>query len=288
VIEFVDKSKRSVELTLWAELAEEFEGQVGDVVIIKNARVNDFQSYKSLNFASSLSSMELNPDIDIAKELKKWFAVNAETLASETKSISSGARGPSGPSLPATFGNYAELKEAIISTNDNKKGIVMRIPSTVSWFKRDDQAPLFYKAVPNDRYKVVENTLDPSNGKAWYSPATKKYYDSYTPRFILTVSGTDFSGSQILNCFDDYGKSLLGCEASDVEHLKIHDTAKLELVFEQALFQRKILKVRAQEEGQGDELKIQYVICGVENFDFAKESKTLLEKIHQLKSKKID
>jgi len=231
-----------------------------------------------------LSDLELNPDIDISKELKKWYIANADTLSSETKSISSGPRNNTGASIAASFGNYAELKEAIMNNND-KKGVVMRIPSTITWFKRDDQAPLFYKSVPNERFKVVENLNDPSNGKPWYCPANHQYYDSYTPRFILTVSGSDFSGSQILNCFDDFGKSLLGCEASDIEHIKLRDPARLELVFEQALFQRKVLKVRAKEESQGDEQKIQYVICGAENLDFAKESRTLLELIRKLQSK---
>jgi len=275
----IDKSKRSVELTLWGEMAEDFEAKISDVIVIKNARINDFQGNKSLNFGT-LSTIEINPEMEMVQELKTWYKQNADSLPFETKSISIGTGGGSAIGQ----GNYAELKAAALSNMDNKKGFYLKIPSTIMWFKRDDQAPLFYKAAPTDRFKVIENTVDPGNGKPWFCPANGQFYASYIPRFILNLSGADFTGSQIINCFDDCGNLLLGCEATDVEHLKLHDPSKLELVFEQALFQRKILKLRAKEESGGDDQKIQYIIYGVETLDFAKESKYLIEKIRQMQN----
>jgi len=210
------------------------------------------------------------------------YAQNADTLSSQAKSISSGGmyRSTVPSNTTGPIGTYADLKSSVLDNND-KKGVVLRIPSTIMWFKRDDQAPLYYKSAPNERHKVVENTTDPGNGKPWYCPGLNQYFDTYTLRFILTLSGCDFSGSEILSCFDDYGKALLGCEASDVEKLKIHDPSKLDLVFDQALFQRKILKIRAKEEPYGAEQKVKHIISGVETLDYAKESKYLIEKIRQ-------
>jgi replication factor A1 len=279
-VELIDRSKRAVELTLWGEMAEDFTANRADIITIKNARVNDFQGFKSLNFASSLSSIEINPDMDVAHELKTWYKQNADNIHIEAKSISSGGGGVNNV---CPMGNYAELRQGALSNNNDKKGFILRVPSTIMWFKRDDQAPLYYKAVPNDRYKVVENTIDPGNGKLWYCNQLDQFFDTYTPRFILALSGSDFTGSQILACFDDCGSLLLGCDASAVEHLKIHDPPKLELLFEQALFQRKIIKIRAKEE-MGDEQKIQYIIYGVEPLDFVKESKNLIEKIRQMQN----
>jgi replication factor A1 len=276
-IDLTDRSKRSVELTLWANMAEEFEGDIGDVVVAKNVRVNDFQGNKSLNFATNLSVLEINPPgVDGCKELKAWYNQNEDKLASEVKSISAG-NWSGGATGPAPMGTYAELKADATSS----KGVMLRIPSTIMWFKRDEQAPLFYKSAPGERHKVVENTQDPSNGKPWYCPGLNQYFSSYTPRFILTLSGGDFTGSEILSCFDDCGKFVVGCDAADVERLKLHDPAKLELVFAQALFQRKIFKIRAKEEYVGEEQRVKCIINGVEDIDFAKESKNLIEKIRQ-------
>jgi len=163
------------------------------------------------------------------------------------------------------------------------KDIIKKVLCTISYIKRDENAPLYYKAVPtaDGRQKVVENTTNPGNGKPWYCAALDQYFDTYTPRFILTLLAADFSGSQYLNCFDDCGKLLLGREALEVEALR-NNAPKFDFIFQEALFRRHMIKLRAKEDTWGDDKRLRCVVCGVEPVDFVRESRALIEKIQNL------
>jgi len=284
-VEITDRTKRTVEVVLWTEQAEEFNGSVGTVLAVKNARISDFQGFKNLSCSASLTQFDLNPDLEVARELALWYSQNSDSLKSEIHSISgSFNRSGSGSGLTTPVGTFKDIKEAALNQIDDK-GYILKVPCTISYVKHDESAPLYYKAVPSQNqynHKVVENTTDPKNGKPWYCPYLNQYYDSYIPRFILSLVATDFTGSQFLNCFDDCGKLFLGGnEAREVEALK-NEPSKLEYIFEDALFKRYMLKLRAKEDTYGEEKRIKCIVCAVENIDYVRDGRALIEKIQNL------
>jgi hypothetical protein len=65
-------ANRSVELTLWGDVATSFVGSVGVVIAIKNARVGEYMNSKSLSGVSS-THIDFNPALDMTDQLLAWY-----------------------------------------------------------------------------------------------------------------------------------------------------------------------------------------------------------------------
>merc|ERR1719347_708125 len=102
-ITLVDRSNTQVTLTLWGKTAETFDPTNNPILAAKGVRVSDFNGV-------SLSGGDIlvNPDLDLAHELKGWW--DSEGCQQEMSSITvSGARGSDGPGGPAKI--IGEVKQ---------------------------------------------------------------------------------------------------------------------------------------------------------------------------------
>ena len=62
-----------MEATIWGTKAEQFAGNVGDVIAILNGRISEFDGFRIIN-VSEQSSLELNPkDMKRSQELSQWY-----------------------------------------------------------------------------------------------------------------------------------------------------------------------------------------------------------------------
>ena len=68
----MDSSDASVSLTLWGDEAVNFDGHVQPVILIKGARVSEYNGGKSLT-AGNGSVLKINPDISEGHKLRGWF-----------------------------------------------------------------------------------------------------------------------------------------------------------------------------------------------------------------------
>lgn len=59
-------------VTLWGTQAEEFDGSSMPVIALKSARVSEFNGGKNLGLVST-STMQINPDIPKAHQMRGWF-----------------------------------------------------------------------------------------------------------------------------------------------------------------------------------------------------------------------
>lgn len=59
-------------VTLWDTTAEQFDGSSMPVVAIKGGRLTEFQGGKSISIGNN-STMQLNPDIPKAHQLRGWY-----------------------------------------------------------------------------------------------------------------------------------------------------------------------------------------------------------------------
>lgn len=71
-VSLVDTSNASVSLTLWGADADNFDGSIQPVILIKGARVTEFNGGKSIGLLSS-GVMKINPDIPEGHKLRGWF-----------------------------------------------------------------------------------------------------------------------------------------------------------------------------------------------------------------------
>jgi len=273
-IELIDRSKRPMELTLWGDKAENFEGQVGSVLAIKDARVSEFRNLKNLAFHLS-TTMEVDPTYDVANELRDWYQDNQSDLAGTTTS-----QAPRGTSV-SSFGTLAELNEMIAEQqlSGESKPVYRKIRGTVVRVMNEERNALVYKAAPGTQKKVVPNTLG-GGGKAWFCPTTNQYFDEYEARYIFTILVADSSRTEFLSVFDAAGVTLLGQKAGVVEgHKESGNSAELNVIINSVVDQTFIFDVKAMEDTRGEDNRIRMTVSAVEPIDFVKEGNRLLQEL---------
>ena len=89
-IVLMDRSATCVSLTLWGNTAQNFDGVGNPIVAAKNAKVSDYNGV-----TLSGSEILINPDIEIAHELKGWWD-NEGFNTSGTSITTTGGRGEGG------------------------------------------------------------------------------------------------------------------------------------------------------------------------------------------------
>jgi len=277
VLRLADSSNRNVEVTLWSDVATNFSSYIGAVLAFKNAKLGEFKGEKNLSiFGSTL--IEYDPDIQEAQQLKKWYGSNKDNISTTSHSIG-GSATQSGPSNKTTkIETLVDLQEQFAS--GDKKQVFIKVKATLNWISHDERTPLFYKAASDTNRKVVENTVNPGNGKRYVCEKTGQFYDSYEPRYILSCAISDISGSQFVTIFNDHAKMLLGVDAKIVENLKSNgSTDQLNNIFEEALFKRYIFLIKAAEDMYQDEMRLRCIVSSVEKINYSNESKKLIDEI---------
>lgn len=70
-IQLVDQTGNQIVCTLWENYGKDFNGKLGDVIVIKNVNVSDFHNV-SLSTLSN-STVQMNPEMTIVDQLRTWF-----------------------------------------------------------------------------------------------------------------------------------------------------------------------------------------------------------------------
>ena len=131
-IVLVDTSETEVLLTLWGDTATKFSAIGNPVVAAKGAKVSDFNGV-------TLSGMDIlvNPDMDIAHELKGWWENEGQN--SRTTSISvQGQRSNQGPGVNTKTIGEVNLEKL---GSGSERGEYYSIVATVLFFR------LFFKVI---------------------------------------------------------------------------------------------------------------------------------------------
>lgn len=97
----VDESNVEIPVTIWGNLADEFNEQNNPVIAFKSVRVGNFYG-KNLSMNMN-STMAINPDLEEAKRLRQWFDLEGKFLESTSLSL---AAAPGGKSHKRTTKSY--------------------------------------------------------------------------------------------------------------------------------------------------------------------------------------
>jgi len=280
-VTIVDATMRRVDITLWAEKAENFDHTEGTLFVGKNLRTTDYMGHKSLSVVTS-SQLEFNAVHAQAVELMSWYKENREQILSGgAPNISGSHTSGDGGDRSTSQGTLQELVDETTpsdGTPANPKGVFKKVVCTIMWIKHDENSMVYYKAVPlpDGRAKVVE-----SNGR-YQCPSTGQIYDTYIPRFMITVLVGDASSSRFVSVFDDYGSVILGADAKTVEQLREGPNAneqQFNAIFEAALYQRYALKLKAKEEFYGDAPQTRITVYGVEKVNYAEQCRNIISSL---------
>ena len=230
----VDDTLHSVRLTIWGNMAKEFNADPDSVIAFKGVKVSDFGG-RSLSLLSS-GSMALDPDIDEAHKLKGWYEAAGQTSTYQTH-VQAGLSGPSGRS--DTYKTIAQVRDENLGMSEQPDFFTLK--ATVVFIKKENFA---YPACLTEgcNKKVVE--IDPGQ---WRCERCDKNHPQPNWRYILSVSVNDYTGQLWLSGFDDTGRLLIGVDANELTRLRDEgEEAKFTETFNDANCKTMIFRVKAK------------------------------------------
>ncbi|KAG5292741.1 replication factor [Histoplasma ohiense] len=263
----VDNTGYSVRLTVWGNIAKEFDSVPESVVAFKGVKVSDFNG-RSLSLLSS-GSMTVDPDIEDAHKLKGWYDAQgrSETFASHDSMNNA-----------AGFGDRASSFKTIVQVHEGNLGMSEKpdyfsVKATVVYVKQDTMA---YPACLTD--KCNKKVLQDENGQ-WRCERCDQSFPHPEYRYILSVNVCDHTGALWLSCFDEVGKIILGTSANELMELKENDERAYEELVQRANCRAWNFNCRAKMDNFQDQQRVRYQVSSVSAIDYSVESARLAELI---------
>lgn len=261
----VDQHNAEVTVSLWADLAEDFEGSSFPVVALKGARITEENTITT--FVATV--MRIDPNIEEAIVLRKWF--DKVHRKAESKSIShlsnSNVR-------MTTWKTLVQAKKAT-------QGIVRepkyyKVKAIITSVKAENY---MYPSCPFDECSRKVNKL--SNGK-YECTECKRQYDSFKWSFLLTISFADFSDNQWATCFGGRAESLLNKTAQELHFVKKSSEAAFNEIISKVIFKSYIFELCAKTEVVNNVCRLQTTVLGANPITPIDFSRKLLNDIKKM------
>lgn len=272
VIQVVDQSQLSIDVTMWGSEAESWNEEKirpgsGQIVAIKNCKVSDFGG-KSLNMSFG-SQLIVNPQRPEAAALSEWWSTHQDKAFDNMSKKGGGGQRGNDP-----VKTLDEIKTEQLGYKANPDYFVTR--ATVTFIKHDNEKPPWYKACPSDSC----NKMVKEDSEGWRCEKCNKSVASYTPRYIMSLLVCDATGSQWLNAFNEVAEVLLGKTAAEMEQIKkAGDEAGFEAVFQEGNFKTYNFKCKAKAETMQDQTRVRVNVMNAYSINWVTESRGLLAEI---------
>ncbi|CAN0330016.1 replication protein A 70 kDa DNA-binding subunit-like [Lampetra fluviatilis] len=271
-IRLVDASGKVVTVTLWGQEALKFVGDRQPVVAIRGARVSDFGGC-SLSVLTS-SSVQLNPDMPPAFQLRSWYdRVGAHT---QGESISDRRSSMSGWSSAApTWKTFAESKDENLGQGEQPDYFTVK--GTVLFVKKENY---LYQACPSADCSKKVVTM--SSGK-FRCERCDRETTNFKFRLFLQANLADFSDNQWVTCFHETSEVLLGDTAERLGALKAQgDDEAIDRIFHEATFRSYMFRLRVKAEHYNDEMRLKAVMMDTRPLDHRTFASKLIADIRRM------
>ncbi|ORZ31153.1 hypothetical protein BCR44DRAFT_1443083 [Catenaria anguillulae PL171] len=246
-VTIVDQSGYAVKLTLWGAQAQEFEGQTGEALAVKAAKVGDFGG-RTLSYSGGSSSMMINPDIPEAHSLHGWYTSANKPATwhshSGTSMAAAGGAGGAGGDLMASRNEVVPLIDMTDeSVGKGAKGDWYTCEVYVTHIRNNSIA---YPGCPKCQKKVNVGA------GGWFCEKCQSTTEHPDYRYVMSLCGADASGQMWFQAFNDVGK---------------HDPLAAQAVMDEALFKPFRFRVRVKEEMFQGEARPRHSIMEVTPLD---------------------
>jgi len=267
----MDLNKKMIELVLWGDYAEDFQGKKGQVVTLSKVRLTSFNSTFKLN-SNNDTSIRLDEDLPLKKCFNEVFDSYVEDANLYSREIKSHVK-----DLKAI-----DILKLMKQEEEEEESNTFRLKCTLMSIRHDKKSPLYYRAVTEKNYKVVEEN-DKVKGTRWYCPHLNNYFDDYNCRYILSMEVADETARiPWLTAFDEVGKFVLGCEAKLIELKRTENIREMNNIIENSFNKRYVITLRIKSESYNDEMRKKLIVCKAEQLNYIEESKKLIESIRLL------
>ncbi|THU72612.1 hypothetical protein C4D60_Mb04t14040 [Musa balbisiana] len=278
-ITIADDSNKTVNVSLWNDLATDVGQQLLDmvdtspVVAIKCLKVGDFQGV-SLSTLSR-STVVINPDLPETKKLRSWY--DSEGKGTSMASIGSNLISPN--SKTGSRSMYYDRVFLSQITDDPTVGQdkpAFSINVYVSFIKPDQT--MWYRACKTCNKKVTEAV-----GSGYWCESCQKNDDRCSLRYIMVVKVSDPSGEAWLSVFNETAEKIMGCSADELDRVKTEEgDEKYQLKLKEATWVPHLFRVSVAYTEYMNDRRQRITVRAEAPVDCAAESRYLLEEIHKL------
>ncbi|XP_013419280.1 replication protein A 70 kDa DNA-binding subunit isoform X2 [Lingula anatina] len=268
-VSLVDQNQVMINLTLWGETAEGFDGSNHPVLAIKGARLSDFGG-RSLSTLSS-SQLIVNPDIEEAHRLKGWYDRDGHNLDFQQYRNEGGQGGSGGAT---NWKSFAAVKQENIGATE--KPDYYSAKGTVIFMRKEN---CMYQACP--KMDCNKKVVDQSNG-LYRCEKCQLEYPNYKWRMILSANLADYSDNQWVTCFQETTETLLGKSADELGSLRESDEASFDQIFQEATFKSYTFKLRAKQETYNDESRLKTIVVNATPIDYREYNRKLIQDIEKM------
>lgn len=174
-VTLIDNSNAAVTLTLWGQEAEDFNHSNHPIVLVKGARINEFNGGKTISVASSSGVLKINPACDEGHILRGWFDNGGgENIAANV----SGRTG--GGNFATEWMTFQDVKLKNLGNGDKPDYFQLR--GTVHLIKTNNAT---YKACPQP--ECNKKVVDHGNGQYRCEKCNRDYHN-FKHRLMINVS----------------------------------------------------------------------------------------------------
>lgn len=255
-----DDSEQTVQFILWEESAE-MEIKKGDVLLLENVRVSEYQNEPQISMARD-GEMFFNPEVPEVFKLKGWFNRNQDKLlvGAPRKSVSGGGNRKIAriEDVKEDGMEYATIQCSILFISDKS---------------------ILYNACPNEgcKKKVEHNIYSPDS---YHCAKCNMSFENCTQCYNVSISVGDESSSIWVSLFDGTGKDLFhGMDAVELFRLSAEEKEKYLAVITNLIGSDIILSIRGRETMYKGEPSIRYNAMSLKHVDYLEESNSLLSQL---------
>jgi len=238
----------SVTLTLWGELAENFNYH-NRVITIKGAKVKEFNSIKNLNIGFS-GSYEVEPDVPGVQELVEWAATQEATQP--LHNTSSG--------MKDDFTTIQDLKDTLMAHKGEKR---CRLYGWVTHIRHEN---IIYRAhTPQQGNRCQKKILETAGRLECVKCGIKNIpIEDTTLRFSVRVCISDCTESAWCSAFDA-AEFIFGKTAEQLNKMKEEDQTEFETYISDCSLRPFVFHVVAKIETYNDAPQLKLILNKAEN-----------------------
>jgi len=274
-IVLVDKSSTEVSLTLWGNNAETLDLSNAPILAAKNVRVSDFNGV-----TLSGGDILVNPDMDMAHELKGWW--DNEGYSQQSRSISvAGARGGDGGAGGANVKMIGEVKMENLGLEQGGKGDYYNTVATVTFFSKDKA---LYKACGKqiDEKNVCNKKVNDQGDGTYRCEKCGESKPAFAWRIMLQLNMGDSSDNIWASCFQETAEKILNTTSQELGQALEQDEERYNSIFTEVTFKTFNFRMRAKSETYNDETRVKHTIISAEEINWPAYCTKLLSEIQSL------
>ncbi|KAJ1528713.1 hypothetical protein ONE63_007106 [Megalurothrips usitatus] len=271
-VTIVDRTNTAVNLTLWGQDAEEFDGSCQPVVAVKGGKVNEFQGSKTVSLPGN-ATFQINPDIPESHELKGWYDDEGSTATFKSISQRTGGGG----------GGFGSDNDLITIKDARDQGLgsggkpdYFSVKGTLIMIKSENA---IYQACPGENCN--KKVIDQQNGM-FRCEKCGRDYPNYKPRLLLSCSVGDWSDNAWVSIFQEVAEVILGKSPEELDELKQSSADAYQQVFQAAQFKSFTFRMRTQMSVYNDEQRMKMNVVSAKKIDHKAYCGSLLTELKEV------